>query len=152
MNQRVRKVVDELKRQRKVYSDADFARIIDIPRGDLSQMMSGKRKVSKRCVSNLLANFSEINEQWLKSGEGEMLKNTSAVADNHSISIAGEGIKENDIRVNTDKTIERLIAEMSAQRKLTERTLAEIAAQRQLTEAALKQNSDLIALLKKGCD
>ena len=133
MNQRVRKVVDELKKQRKVYSDADFARIVDIPRGDLSQMMSGKRKVSKRCVSNLLANFPEINEEWLRNGEGEMLKNTSAVAENHSISIAGEEIKENNIRVNTDETIAKLIAEVSAQRKLT--------------EIALKQNSDLIALL-----
>lgn len=150
MNQRLRKVVNELKNQRKVYSDADFARIVDIPRGDLSQMMSGKRKVSKRCVSNLLAEFPEINEEWLMTGEGEMLKTYSANAESHSISIAGEEIKENEIRVNTDKTIERLIAEMSAQRKLTERTLEEIAAQRQLTEAALKQNSDLIAMLK-GC-
>lgn len=31
-----------------------------------------------------------------------MLKDTSAIADNHSISIAGEEIKENNIRVNTD--------------------------------------------------
>jgi hypothetical protein len=62
-----------------------------------------------------------------------MLKNTSAVAESHSISIAGEEIKENNIRVNTDETIAKLIAEVSAQRKLT--------------EIALKQNSDLIALL-----
>ena len=133
MNQRIREVIDELKKQRRVYTDADFARIVDIPRGDLSQMMSGKRKVSKRCVSNLLANFPEINEEWLQTGEGEMLKNASAIADNHSISIAGEEIKENNIRVNTDETIASLIAEVAAQRKLT--------------EIALKQNSDLIALL-----
>lgn len=133
MNQRIREVIDELKKQRRVYTDADFARIVDIPRGDLSQMMSGKRKVSKRCVSNLLANFPEINEEWLQTGEGEMLKNASAIADNHSISIAGEEIKENNIRVNTDETIASLIAE--------------VAAQRRLTEIALKQNSDLIALL-----
>lgn len=132
MNQRVREVVDELKRQRKVYSDADFARIVDIPRGDLSQMMSGKRKVSKRCVSNLLANFPEINEDWLRTGEGEML-NTSASASNHSIAIAGEEIKENSINVNTDDTIARLIAEVAAQRRVTEKVL--------------EQNSELIAII-----
>ena len=148
MNQRIREVVDELKKQRKVYSDADFARIVEIPRGDLSQMMSGKRKVSKRCVSNLLANFPEISADWLEDGTGEMLKSTTSIAENHSISIAGEEVKENEINVNTDKTIESLISEMSAQRTLTERALAEIAAQRQLTETALKQNSDLIAMLK----
>lgn len=133
MNQRFKEIADELKNQRKVYTYADLARTLDVPRGDLSQMMSGKRKVSKRCVSNLLANFPEINENWLLTGEGEMLKDTSAIADNHSISIAGEEIKENNIRVNTDETIASLIAE--------------VAAQRRLTEIALKQNSDLIALL-----
>ena len=62
-----------------------------------------------------------------------MLKNASAIAENHSISIAGEEVKENNIRVNTDETIASLIAE--------------VAAQRRLTEIAIKQNSDLIALL-----
>lgn len=62
-----------------------------------------------------------------------MLKDTSAIADNHSISIAGEEIKENNIRVNTDETIASLIAE--------------VAAQRRLTEIALKQNFDQIDLL-----
>lgn len=133
MNQRFKEIADELKNQRKVYTYADLARILDVPRGDLSQMMSGKRKVSKRCVSNLLANFPEINEDWLLTGEGEMLKNTSAVAENHSVSIAGTEIKENKINVNADETIASLIAE--------------VAAQRRLTEIALQQNSDLIALL-----
>lgn len=132
MNQRLRKVVNELKNQRKVYSDADFARIVDIPRGDLSQMMSGKRKVSKRCVSNLLAEFPEINEEWFMTGEGEMLNN-SATAKNHSVSIAGEEIKENRINVNTDDTIARLIAEVAAQRRVTEKVL--------------EQNSELIAII-----
>lgn len=133
MNQRLRAVVDELKNQRKVYSDADFARIVEIPRGDLSQMMSGKRKVSKRCASNLLANFPEINAEWFEKGDGEMLKSHSANAENHSISIAGEEIKENKINVNTDETIAMLVAEVAAQRKLTEKVL--------------EQNSDLIAII-----
>lgn len=133
MNQRLRILVNELKNQRKVYSDADLARIIEISRGDLSQMMSGKRKVSKRCVSNLLAKFPEINENWLQNGIGEMLKSYSAVAENHSISIAGEEIKENKINVNADETIAMLVAEVAAQRKLTEKVL--------------EQNSDLIAII-----
>ena len=114
-------------------SDADLARVIEIPRGDLSQMMSGKRKVSKRCVSNLLAKFPEINADWFENGNGEMLKNTTAIADNHSISIAGEEIKENKINVNADETIAMLVAEVAAQRKLTEKVL--------------EQNSDLIAII-----
>ena len=147
MNQRVRLVVNDLKKRRKVLSDAECARIIGIEKADFSRMMSGKRNVSQRCIDNLLAHFPEINEEWLLTGDGEMLKSNSAVAESHSISIAGEEIKENEINVNTDATIASLIAEVSAQRKLTESALAEIAAQRRLTETALKQSADLIAKL-----
>ena len=70
---------------------------------------------------------------WLMTGEGEMLKNTSAVAESHSISIAGEEIKENKINVNADETIAMLIAEVAAQRRLTEKVL--------------EHNTELIAII-----
>ena len=133
MNQRVRLVVNDLKERRKVYSDADCARLIGIEKADFSRMMSGKKPITQRCVENLLAQFPEINEEWLRNGDGEMLKSNSASAENHSISIAGEEIKENKINVNTDETIAMLVAEVAAQRKLTEKVL--------------EQNSDLIAII-----
>jgi ribosomal protein L18 len=80
-----------------------------------------------------LTTFPEINEEWLRTGEGEMLKNTSAVAESHSISIAGEEIKENKINVNADETIAMLIAEVAAQRRLTEKVL--------------EHNTELIAII-----
>lgn len=133
MNQRVRLVVNDLKERRKVYSDADCARLIGIEKADFSRMMSGKKPITQRCVENLLAQFPEINADWLRNGDGEMLKSHSASAENHSISIAGEEIKENKINVNTDETIAMLVAEVAAQRKLTEKVL--------------EQNSDLIAII-----
>lgn len=96
-------------------------------------MVNGKRPITQQFVGVISTHFPEIDEKWLLTGEGNMLKDTSAVAENHSISIAGEVIKENRINMNTDETIASLIAE--------------VAAQRRLTEIALKQNSDLIALL-----
>ena len=139
MNQRVRLIVSDLKERRKVHSDADCARIINVEKADLSRMMSGKRPVSQRCVDGLLSNFPEINEEWLRTGEGEMLKSTST-ASNHSVSIAGEEIKENNIHVNTDDTLAMLIAEMAAQRKMTEKILDQ-------NTKILEQNSELIASL-----
>lgn len=133
MNQRLNQTIDFLKEQRRIHSASDFARITGIDKGDLSRMVNGKRPITQHFVGIITTHFPDINEEWLRTGEGEMLKNTSAIADNHSISIAGEEIKENNIRVNTDETIASLIAE--------------VAAQRRLTEIALKQNSDLIALL-----
>lgn len=133
MNQRVKLIVNELKEQRRIHSDADCARLIGIDKAELSKMMAGKRNISQRCVNGLLATFPEINEEWLRTGEGEMLKNTSAIAESHSISIAGEEIKENKINVNADETIAMLIAEVAAQRRLTEKVL--------------EHNTELIAII-----
>lgn len=112
-----------------------FSEKLGMKRGQaIYDIMSGKtRRISEKLANQIISEFPEINRTWLLTGEGEMLKDTSAIADNHSISIAGEEIKENNIRVNTDETIASLIAE--------------VAAQRRLTEIALQQNSDLIALL-----
>ncbi len=147
MNQRVKELITELKKLRLIHSQADFAKEVGIGTVQLSEIVSGKRKISEYYVNKILTRFPQINEDWLINQEGEMLKSNSAVADGHSISIAGEEIKENEINVNTDATIASLIAEVSAQRKLTESALAEIAAQRRLTETALKQSADLIAKL-----
>lgn len=133
MNQRVKEAIGELKKSRKVHSQADFAKEVGIGVVQLSEIISGKRKVSEYYVNKILTRFPEINQDWLLNGSGEMLKSNSASAENHSISIAGEEIKENKINVNTDETIAMLVAEVAAQRKLTEKVL--------------EQNSDLIAII-----
>lgn len=136
MNQRLREVVNFLKKQRKVLSDGEFADKIDVGRSQLSEVISGKRKFSERYVLKLLTSFPEISEQWLRTGEGEMLKNPSysqtvsptVLADDHSTAIAG-----NKNVVNADQTIAMLVAEVAAQRRLTERVL--------------EQNSELLAIV-----
>lgn len=136
MNQRVKFIVDELKKQRKVHSDADCARLIGIDKAELSKMMSGKRNISQRCINGLLKAFPEINEEWLRTGEGEMLISPSysqdnsptVLADDHSTAIAG-----NKNVVNADQTIAMLVAEVAAQRRLTEKVL--------------EQNSELLAMV-----
>ena len=133
MNQRVKEVIKELKKLRKVHSQADFAKEVGIGQVQLSEIISGKRKLGPSYVNKILTRFPEINKSWLTDGEGEMLKNTSAVAESHSISIAGEEIKENKINVNADKTIAMLIAEVAAQRRLTEKVL--------------EHNTELIAII-----
>ena len=133
MNQRIKEAVKELKKSRKVHSQADFAKEVGIGTVQLSEIVSGKRKISEYYVNKILTRFPEINAEWLYDGVGEMLKSHSANAENHSISIAGEEIKENKINVNTDETIAMLVAEVAAQRKVTEKVL--------------EQNSELIAII-----
>lgn len=122
--------------QRKVLSNGEFADKIGVGRSQLSEVISGKRKFSERYVLKLLATFPEISECWLRTGEGEMLKNPSysqnvsptVLADDHSTAIAG-----NKNVVNADQTIAMLVAEVAAQRRLTERVI--------------EQNSELLAIV-----
>lgn len=97
-------------------------------------IVSGKTKrISEKLANQIISVFPEINKVWLLTGEGEMLKDSSAVSSDHSVSIAGNDIKENKINVNTDETIAMLVAEVAAQRRVTEKVL--------------EQNSELLAMI-----
>ena len=133
MNQRLRILITELRKRKKVYSQAEFAEIVGISRTQFSEIVTGKRKLSDKAIHKIITAIPDINVDWLRTGEGEMLKTQSANAENHSISIAGEEIKENKINVNTDETIAMLVAEVAAQRKVTEKII--------------EQNSELIAII-----
>lgn len=127
--------IDRLDKYLSYKGISDYRATLDagLSKGVIGKSRENNRDLSNKVVEKLVEVYSDLNKVWLLTGEGEMLKNASAIAENHSISIAGEEVKENNIRVNTDETIASLIAE--------------VAAQRRLTEIAIKQNSDLIALL-----
>lgn len=133
MNQRLREAVNLLKTQRKVRSDAECANILGIDKGDLSRFLSGKRPITQRFVGTFTAHFPQIDGNWLLTGEGEMIKSQTSTTGNGSVSITGEEITDNNIQVNTDETIAKLIAEVAAQRRVTEKVL--------------EQNSELIAII-----
>ena len=136
MNQRLRQILNLLKDEGEIHSDADFARKVGIDKADVSKMVGGTKAINQRYVDKMLARFPQINVTWLRTGEGEMLKNTSysqnvsptVLADDHSTAIAG-----NKNVVNADQTIAMLVAEVAAQRRLTERVL--------------EQNSELLAIV-----
>ena len=133
MYQRFKFISEELRRLKKVSSDADLARILGISRGEMSNVLAGRRPVSRRIVDNLTTAFPEYSAGWLLTGEGEMLKSQNSTATNGAVSINGEEITDNNIQVNTDATIAQLIAEVAAQRRVTEKVL--------------EQNSELIAII-----
>lgn len=133
MYQRFKLITEELKKLKKVASDAELARLLGISRGEMSNVLSGRRPVSRRIVDNLTTLYPEYSAGWLLTGEGEMIKSQTSTAESGAVSINGEEIKENNIQVNTDETIAKLIAEVAAQRRVTEKVL--------------EQNSELIAII-----
>lgn len=134
MNQRLRQTIDFLKEGRRIYSDAEFARKVGIDKAELSKMLSGTRTITQRFVDKVLAQFPDLNKDWLMTGAGEMLKSypqavtTALSAEEGSTVFIGDKNK-----VNTDQTIAMLVAEVAAQRRVTEKVL--------------EQNSELLAMI-----
>ena len=133
MNQRLKVLIFELRKRKKVYSQAEFAEIVGISRTQFSEIVTGKRRLSDKAIHKIISAIPEINEEWLRTGEGEIFKSQTSTTGNSSVSIAGEEITDNNIQVNTDETIAKLIAEVAAQRRVTEKVL--------------EQNSELIAII-----
>ena len=127
--------IDRLDKYLSFKGITDYRATLDagLSKGTIGKSREENRDLSNKVVEKLVEVYSDLNKVWLLTGVGEMIKGSSANAENNSVSIAGTEIKENKINVNADETIASLIAEVAAQRKLT--------------EIALKQNSDLIALL-----
>lgn len=72
MKNRLRLVIDALKKERKVFSDSDFADMIGKSKSFLSDMLSGNKTISRRTAESVSAAFPEVNVKWLLTGEGDM--------------------------------------------------------------------------------
>ena len=135
MNQRLREAINFLKKQRTILSDGEFADTVGIGRSQLSEVIKGKRKFSERYILRFLTKFPLFNEDWLRTGAGEMLNPSYSKtatplinADESATAFIGDNNK-----VNADQTIAMLVAEVAAQRRVTEKVL--------------EQNSELLAMI-----
>jgi transcriptional regulator with XRE-family HTH domain len=66
VNQRIKQI-----RQALRLSQVQFSRVISLSSGYLAGVEVEKRKVNERLVKLICSSFN-VNEKWLKSGEGEM--------------------------------------------------------------------------------
>lgn len=104
---------------------AQFEQRCGLSNGYISSM---RRGFGREKLENVLREYPELNRDWLLYGEGEMLNDMTTPK---NISQTINGIGDNHIKITTmDKAIE------------------EIAAQRKLTEEALRQNKDLVDIIK----
>jgi plasmid maintenance system antidote protein VapI len=77
MENRVLKVIDN-----SGLTAAEFALKVGIQSAQISHIKSGRNKVSLEIVQRILANFDEINPDWLILGKGEMYRNSSKTFEN----------------------------------------------------------------------
>ena len=69
----------------KSLSSAQFADIIGVQRSSISHIISGRNKPSYDFLVKILDKFSDINAEWLITGNGDMLKShkTAAMTSNN---------------------------------------------------------------------
>ena len=84
MENRLRECVNYLMDSRKIFNASDLAKLVGKQKSYISEILSGKRPVSKQFVHSFCARFPEISEEWLLTGGGEMLVASSPVSPNHT--------------------------------------------------------------------
>lgn len=73
MENRFKECVEYLKLKRLIYNAADLAKMTGKQKSYISELMSGKRKLSEQFVRTLVDLFPELSAEWLLSGEGKMI-------------------------------------------------------------------------------
>ncbi len=74
VSQRFTLVVKYLLENRLLKNQAELTQILSLSKGYVSQLVNGQREPSSEVVSKLANSFPIINENWLLTGNGEMLK------------------------------------------------------------------------------
>ncbi len=77
MENRILKVIDN-----SGLTASEFALKVGIQSAQISHIKSGRNKVSLEIVQRILANFDEINPDWLILGKGEMYRNSTKTIEN----------------------------------------------------------------------
>lgn len=77
MENRILKVIDN-----SGLTASEFALKVGIQSAQISHIKSGRNKVSLEIVQRILANFDEINPDWLILGKGEMYRNSAKTIEN----------------------------------------------------------------------
>lgn len=135
VSQRFTEVVNYLLESRVLKNQAQLAQILSLSKGYVSQLVNGQREPSSDVVRKLANSFPTINENWLLTGAGAMLKENSENLPQNEVTEQPQeqGMidkllflvesQRKDIEVliqlvkNKDEKIEELLDELSARKK-----------------------------------
>lgn len=110
MNERLKIFINSLIVNLRVKSQADFASKIGIARSQLSEILSGKRKVTESLVNKIHSSYPYLNKEWLTNGEGEMM--IGVIQNNEN----GDNINGHSVTINkTEGDYLELIKSLTAQ-------------------------------------
>lgn len=95
VSERFTAAVDFLIKTRRLRNQAELTEILDLSKGYVSQIVTGKREPSDTVVSKFANLFPEINSAWLLTGEGDMLLSqgtTQHVSGSNNTAVSGGNV------------------------------------------------------------
>lgn len=118
-SQRIKRTISYLKGIGKITSQMDLGEKLGIyDKTYLSNLVNGRASVSS-FIDKLTKLFPEIDENWLLTGEGNMLCELNDTAQNingdNNTAVAGNGNL-----VNSDSLFSKVLDEIAAQRRIIE--------------------------------
>lgn len=95
VSQRFIEAVNYLIDSRRLRNQAELTAQLDLSKGYVSQIVTGKREPSEQIVRKFANRYPEINVAWLLTGEGEMVSgfqnNSQTIRNNNGTAINGNG-------------------------------------------------------------
>lgn len=123
MLSRVKYAISYLTLNGMVESQRELSKLLGYNESCFSQMLNGKKALSKKFIEKLTSEYTTLSKDWLLTGEGEMIKgktSQSSKGDN-TIQVSGNNVDMRNInqsKSTTDdskrvKELEQRIAELT---------------------------------------
>lgn len=138
--ERLRAAFEYLRKNKVVRNQQDFVERIGSDKSTVSQIFNGHIQIPNILFGKVVEAFPQFSEEWLRFGEGEMLKPGVQQISYGDMSPNLNG-KGNSVNFVTED-LKIFVEELSAQRRISERTLT-------LLEKKDEQIDRLISIIEK---
>lgn len=151
---RVAKIVDWLIFDEKIKNRRELAEKLGYTESSFSQIINGKVNLSEKFIKKLAVFDSRINFDWLITGEGEMLKDTSVTANASEVSGNNNSVVNQSISENNGQNAGRDINNYGEQKFMSELAAQRVLAERQLEvyASSLNQKDEQIRVAQSQID
>lgn len=114
-NERFKTMLEYLKKGRHIRNQQEFSEIVNSDKATVSQIVNNRISIPNIMFGNIEQAFPFISIQWLKTGEGEMIKNgvSQTSHGDNSPNINGNA----NHLISTHTLLEKALDEISEMRK-----------------------------------
>lgn len=114
-NERFKTMLEYLKKGRHIRNQQEFSEIVNSDKATVSQIVNNRISIPNIMFGNIEQAFPFISIQWLKTGEGEMVKNgvSQTSHGDNSPNINGNA----NHLISTPTLLEKALDEISEMRK-----------------------------------